>query len=220
VQDEPTIQVTEDGPYAVLGGLPVAPGRIVKTELGEPVEWDIGEPYATGKRVDLCRCGRSKTKPFCDDSHLEGFDGTETASREPSAGRRRTFPAKDVALTDDISICSHAGFCRDVVTDVWSRLPEAGNPEVRAKIEAIAARCPSGRLGLIDRETDGPIEPAFEPGIVVEENGPYCVRGGVRVRSEDGTSWETRNRMTLCRCGGSANKPFCDGTHDRIGFRG
>ncbi len=220
MKDGLTIQVTEDGPYVVRGGLPVTPGRIVKTELGEPVEWDIGEPYPTGKRVDLCRCGRSKTKPFCDDSHLEGFDGTETASREPSAERRRTFPAKGVALTDDISICSHAGFCRDVVTDVWSRLPEAGNPEVRAKIEAIVARCPSGRMGLIDRETDEPIEPAFEPGIVVEENGPYCVRGGVHVQCEDGTSWETRNRMTLCRCGGSANKPFCDGTHDRIGFRG
>jgi len=60
----------------------------------------------------------------------------------------------------------------------------------------------------------------FEQGVVVEEDGPYWVRGGVRIESADGHVWETRNRVTLCRCGASSNKPFCDATHDEIGFRG
>ena len=65
-----------------------------------------------------------------------------------------------------------------------------------------------------------PIEASFEQGIVVEQNGPYWVRGGVRVESADGHMWETRNRVTLWRCGRSSNKPFCDATHDEIDFRG
>ena len=68
---EPGIKVTADGPYEVRG-IPVATGRIVRTARGESIEWEVDEPYAAAKLVMLCRCGRSKTKPFCDDSHLEG----------------------------------------------------------------------------------------------------------------------------------------------------
>jgi len=219
VFEEPTIHVTEDGPYAVRGALPVAPGRIVKTALGEPIEWEIGAAYASPPHVRLCRCGRSNTKPFCDDSHLEGFDGTEVADRAPTAERRQAFPGSGITLTDDITLCSRAGFCNDEVTDAWERMASSADPAVRAKIEAIVARCPSGRLQLA-RDDGTPIGPAFEPGVVVERDGPYWVRGGVRVTSVDRQPWEQRNRVALCRCGGSANKPFCDGTHEGIGFRG
>ena len=219
MSDEPIIQVTTDGPYVVQGLLPVAPGRIVKTALGEPIEWEIGEPYATGGTARLCRCGRSNTKPFCDESHLDGFDGTEVADRTPTAERRKSFPGSGLTLTDDITLCSRAGFCNDEVTDVWERMQTSADPAVRSRIEEIVARCPSGRLALA-REDRAPVEPTFEPAIVVERDGPYWVRGGASVESAGGEPWETRNRMTLCRCGGSANKPFCDGTHEDIGFRG
>ncbi len=216
--DELGINVTEDGPYWVRG-TPVAAARIVTTDRGEPIEWDIDEPYETGRVAVLCRCGRSKTKPFCDDSHLEGFEGREVADRGPTADRRESFPGGGLILTDDVSLCSHAGFCRDYTSTAWDRMDEIDHPDVRAKEEAIAFRCPSGRLVLLD-EDDTPIEATFEPAVVVERDGPYWVRGGVRVESSDGHVWETRNRVTLCRCGRSSNKPFCDGTHDEIGFRG
>ncbi len=215
---EPRVSVTVDGPYEVRG-LPVSPGRIVKTTLGEPVEWDIDEPLPGGATVRLCRCGRSNTKPFCDDSHLDGFDGTEVADHVPTAQRRQALPGGGLTLTDDISLCSSAGFCKDEVTDTWERMDSISDPDVRGKVEAIVAHCPSGRLVLL-REEGAPVEPDFEPGIVVEKGGPYWVRGGVRVESSDGEPWEMRNRVTLCRCGRSANKPFCDGTHERIGFQG
>jgi CDGSH-type Zn-finger protein len=64
----------------------------------------------------------------------------------------------------------------------------------------------------------------FEPSIGVVEDpqigvsGPLWVRGGIQVEAADGTPYEVRNRVTLCRCGASQNKPFCDGSHAAIGF--
>jgi len=45
------------------------------------------------------------------------------------------------------------------------------------------------------------------------------VKGGIPIQSSKGFVYEIRNRVTLCRCGKSANKPFCDGTHVKIRFR-
>lgn len=51
------------------------------------------------------------------------------------------------------------------------------------------------------------------------ENGPYLVKGPVTVRDADGGEYRSaRETIALCRCGGSSNKPFCDGTHSKIGF--
>ena len=61
-----------------------------------------------------------------------------------------------------------------------------------------------------------------EPAVTITplENGPYLVKGPVAVRDADGTEYPPSERATiaLCRCGGSTNKPFCDGTHSKIGF--
>ena len=68
------------------------------------------------------------------------------------------------------------------------------------------------------------VEQKYEPSIGLIEDtakrcaGPLWMRGGVRVVGADGFNYEVRNRMTLCRCGASKNKPFCDGTHVSIGF--
>jgi CDGSH-type Zn-finger protein len=56
--------------------------------------------------------------------------------------------------------------------------------------------------------------------ITPRPNGPYLVKGAVRITDADGTEYDTTGRavVALCRCGGSTTKPFCDGTHSRIGF--
>ena len=60
---------------------------------------------------------------------------------------------------------------------------------------------------------------ADEVTIKVSENGPYLVTGPIRLLDADGTAHEVqRSTVALCRCGGSTTKPFCDGTHSRIGF--
>ena len=88
--------------------------------------------------------------------------------------------------------------------------------------EAIArqvALCPSGALSYALAGSSAPVEAEREPGITASKNGPYLVVGKIPVVSEDGTTYEVRARFALCRCGGSRNKPFCDGTHWHNGFR-
>ncbi len=55
--------------------------------------------------------------------------------------------------------------------------------------------------------------------IKVSRNGPYVVTGPVEVRDADGTTYTVKETFALCRCGGSTTKPFCDGTHSKIGFQ-
>jgi len=78
------IGVTENGPYVVEGSVPLARQTIVTDDAGDSVEWLQGEEFEAKATYNLCRCGQSATKPFCDGSHVRvGFDGTETASRLP-----------------------------------------------------------------------------------------------------------------------------------------
>ena len=55
--------------------------------------------------------------------------------------------------------------------------------------------------------------------IEVIKNGPYIVKGEVELKDSDGNNFPVEKRMALCRCGASTEKPFCDGTHSKIGFK-
>jgi hypothetical protein len=80
------------------------------------------------------------------------------------------------------------------------------------------ANCPSGRL-ILRLRNGKVIEPELEPSIgvvfdpIINGIGPLWVRGGIPIEAADGHIYEIRNRVTLCRCGKSTNKPFCDGKH-------
>jgi 3-phenylpropionate/trans-cinnamate dioxygenase ferredoxin subunit len=56
--------------------------------------------------------------------------------------------------------------------------------------------------------------------IKVSRNGPYIVKGSVELQDADGKTYPAKQTFALCRCGGSTTKPFCDGTHSKIGFQG
>jgi CDGSH-type Zn-finger protein len=58
-----------------------------------------------------------------------------------------------------------------------------------------------------------------EVNIEVRKNGPYIVTGPVELKDAEGTKYPSEGRMALCRCGASTEKPFCDGTHSKIGFQ-
>jgi CDGSH-type Zn-finger protein len=95
-----TVRVSKDGPYMVTGDVSMAKQTIGTNEAGESVKWTQGEEYPTQTQFALCRCGHSAKKPFCDGSHARvGFDGTETASREPhprtSQGDTRSIDVVD-----------------------------------------------------------------------------------------------------------------------------
>jgi CDGSH-type Zn-finger protein len=221
------ITITKDGPYQVDGGIPLSKQIIEPNEEGESWAWREGRRYEVGASYRLCRCGGSSNKPFCDGTHeRNGFDGTETAERTPYLEQAEVLTGPDLVLTDAEPLCSFARFC-DARGQIWN-LIEEGGPTAVALAEREAGHCPSGRLVTWRAKPDGGLErvgePTFEPSIGVVEDpqqrvsGPLWVRGGIPIFSADGTQYEVRNRVTLCRCGASQNKPFCDGTHASIGF--
>jgi hypothetical protein len=91
------------------------------------------------------------------------------------------------------------------------------DPEVRARILRMVQNCPSGRL-VAWTQGGLELEPEFRPSIAAVTDGPLWVRGGIPIEAPDGFVYEVRNRVTLCRCGQSSTKPFCDGSHEQIKF--
>ena len=219
------IRITKDGPYRVSGDLPLTKVTIGANENGESVRWEWGGKFPDQARYDLCRCGSSATKPFCDGTHAKiGFDGTETASRQAYRDDAKLIEGPALSLTDVESLCAFARFC-DPNGKVWNLVKETDNKAARSDFVRETCNCPSGRLVAWDNATGQAIEPELPPSIGAIEDpaescsGPLWVRGGVQVVAADGHAYEVRNRVTLCRCGASKNKPFCDGSHVTIKFR-
>jgi CDGSH-type Zn-finger protein len=216
--DQVKIKVNENGPYVVSGGIPLEEDIIITDGDGIAYEWRAGKKYPIKDKYTLCRCGQSKNKPFCDGthSHIE-FDGTETAGKEPFLKQAEEISGPGLDLSDASALCIHAGFC-DRAGGIWNLIEDSDDPEAAKVAMEEAGDCPSGRLVVWDKDGNE-IEPEFEPaiGLIVDPeaggNGALWVRGHVPIEGADGSRYEVRNRVTLCRCGNSSNKPFCDGTH-------
>lgn len=201
----PRITPTENGPYLVEN----VPNL---TNRHGPVS------ERPRKRVFLCRCGGSKAKPYCDNSHkTNGFSSARLGGGDPD--RRDDYEAPEVTIHDNRGICAHVGFCTDELPEVFNnKLKPWVNPDGASgeRIIRQVRRCPSGALsyskdGVEHRDQER------EPGIYVSPNGPYFVSGGPELLdTEVDTSMgegASREHYTLCRCGQSKNKPFCDGSH-------
>ena len=213
------IEVTRDGPYHVTGSLPLSEQRIVTNAGGESLDYREGTVFDASPDYDLCRCGHSGNRPFCDGTHKTvQFDGTETATQQPYLERAETFEGPTMNLTDVEDLCAFARFC-DPEGRVWNRVGQTDDPDARRVVTRESGDCPGGRLVAWERATGEAVEPAFEPSIGLIEDtarkvrGPIWVRGSIPVVSAGGETYEVRNRIALCRCGGSRNKPFCDGSH-------
>ncbi len=218
------IIVSKNGPYQVSGNLPLDKQYIVPDENGYPLEWKKGETYPQKESYSLCRCGHSGNKPYCDGTHEKiKFDGTESASREKYADWAEKISGPDLDLTDVPDLCSSARFCHRA-GGTWNLTKKSDMPEAKKTAIEEARHCPSGRLVAHNKKTGKPFEPDFEPSLSLVEDpeegvsGPVWVKGGIPIESEGGIPYETRNRATLCRCGQSKNKPFCDGTHIEAKF--
>jgi len=210
------ITVTKDGPYVVTGNVPLSEKSIVP--IGKEYILRNGRDYPHGEEYALCRCGKSKNHPFCDGSHgSEGFVGIETASTDTYKRRAEVIRGPGMTLMDD-GRCAVARFCHRKNGTAWSLAINSDDPGNRDEAIIAARECPAGRLTAI--ENDGRVvETEFEQSIVVLQDpenrvsAGLFVRGGIPVESADGERYEVRNRMALCRCGRSRNKPFCDGSH-------
>ncbi len=198
-EKQPSITPTPDGPYLVKG---------LNNFTNQKGSIETKETMA------LCRCGGSANKPFCDGTHAKiGFSSAKLEGRVED--KRENYKGKTITIYDNRGICAHAGRCTDGLASVF-RLKEEPwiLPDAASANEIIATiqKCPSGALSysvddIEHRDREG------EPTIFVAPNGPYLVSGRpdlINTTQAEGTSKE---HFTLCRCGGSKNKPFCDGTH-------
>ncbi len=212
--------MSKNGPYIVTGSIPLIKKEIRNDAEGYCSTWHDVETYPLQEQYALCRCGNSKNKPFCDGTHTKiHFNGTETADDTPISGKSRKNYRDLHCRSLMLIICvSMQGFACGLVGSGTSR----GNQETLRPGTLLyrrQANCPSGRLVVWDKKTGEALEPEFEKSIVIieypprSEHGPLWVRGGIPVESSEGHVYEIRNRVTLCRCGKSYNKPFCDGSH-------
>jgi CDGSH-type Zn-finger protein len=197
---KPVIEVTRDGPFVV---------RDLRSFFSSS-----GGPIKTQQEMRLCRCGRSRNKPFCDGTHARtGFSGAKDEDRTPD--ETIAHKGREITIHDNRGICASAGVCsRHLPTvyrssaDPWVD-PNGAKPE---DIAAVSRLCPSGALyhtikGVQYRDFQR------EPMIVISRNGPLKVTGSIELRDPEGCRPESNEHYTLCRCGRSLNKPFCDGSH-------
>jgi CDGSH-type Zn-finger protein len=213
------IKVIKNGPYLVSNGVPLIEQIISVNENDEAIEWRAGRKYPVQDKYSLCRCGESNNKPYCDNAHKKtDFDGTETAGFDPYINNAEVINGPILRLTDNKKLCASGWFCLPS-GGTWKLTRKSNNPVSRELAIKQVYNCPSGRLVVWDKKNGNEIEPKFIPsiGAIFDSKsgvlGPLWVRGGIPIESAKGALYEIRNRVTLCRCGKSSNKPFCDSSH-------
>lgn len=211
-KEKPKIACLPNGPYYLLNEL--APKVIPNIQNSR------GEPCSTITGVALCRCGGSNNKPFCDGTHgRNGFtDGKQT---DGALDKRTDYVGKKVAVHDNRGICAHAGRCTDNLASVFKLNEEPWIDPDGASVEEIIdtiKKCPSGALSYTIDEVEHRDQDR-ETMVTLTKDGPYAVTGGIEIVEQLQGEGASTEHYTLCRCGGSKNKPFCDGTHWHIGFK-
>ncbi|MEO1138757.1 MAG: CDGSH iron-sulfur domain-containing protein [Pseudomonadota bacterium] len=203
--DKPEIEERENGPLVVKG--------IHRMMDAEGIEVEVKPVMA------LCRCGKSKDKPFCDGSHNDA--GFQSRGGEP-AGKDKilTYKGAEVAVTYNPMVCSHAAECVRMAGEAFD--PEA-RPWIQPdkvsaeRVREVVAACPSGALAMV--EGDGREHLFTERAeIVIQRHGPYWVQNVPPPCDLKGEGM-TERKYVLCRCGMSGNKPYCDGSHRDQGWR-
>jgi CDGSH-type Zn-finger protein len=221
-----TIIIIHNGPYRVRGRVPLVEKTQIVSEYGEPLTWKKeGEIEVEAEEYCLCRCGHSEKEPFCDGAHRKiGFDGTEHAKTDRTSEHRTTLPGGTrLLVTKDLSLCMNSGFCGMRDGDISQFVAASRNTRIRSLVMAMVERCPSGALAskgekrAVDIEPDLPQQIALTTEVTSDGPivGPLWVTGCIQIERSDGQPFEARNRVTLCNCGLSGNKPLCDGTHRR-----
>lgn len=199
------VRFTKDTPYVIKGS--------------PPMETPDGKTREIPEGASLCRCGRSSSKPYCDGTHVDiGFTGDKLPGRLPDRDRR--YKGRELTIIDNRGVCSHDESCIRGLPDVFRRDrfpwidPNAASAE---EIIRVIELCPSGALSW---EVDGVRHQDLdrEPRIIVMPGGPFHFVGGIAMTDDLGSAPESTEHFTLCRCGESKNKPFCDGGHHQVHF--
>jgi len=166
----------------------------------------------SGNPAYLCRCGKSKKKPFCDGTH---GDINFKSAREIKDEIIQEYVGKDMTITFNRSICAGAAHCVAQLPSVFSSESSTNwidpdNDSPNKVIETIKA-CPSGALSYILGDIEH-LDKRKTAKISIIKNGPYNVEAVTYDFLPTPTNFST-TKYTLCRCGLSKNKPYCDYSH-------
>ncbi|MFI3282028.1 MAG: CDGSH iron-sulfur domain-containing protein [Rikenellaceae bacterium] len=217
------VVVTAEGPYLLYGRPPMAEQFIMCNTQAESWYYQQGRSFSVeGDPTRLCRCGASHNKPYCDGEHLHtAWDGELTADEDRILDDAVAVEGDDIILADNEKYCVYARFCHPQ-SGAWHLTEESSDPQKRELAIRESMMCPSARLMMFDKGGDAPHEFKFDQSVGVIEDpqigvsGGLWLRGGIAVAKEYGSQYELRNRVVLCRCGASHNKPYCDGSHASI----
>jgi CDGSH-type Zn-finger protein len=220
LQEKPKILTLPNGPYYLINEM--------EPKVVENLRNSNGESLSTIRGIALCRCGASKNKPFCDGTHgIIRFLNNDTEVTETGhivKDKRKTYAGEKIIIHDNRKICSHAAECVNNLPSVFKFNARPWiDPEAATLEESINTirKCPSGALSYSIDGVEYKDQNEREPMVTVSKEGPYIITGGVELIGDnlqfgDGASKE---HYTLCRCGASRNKPFCDGMHRVINFK-
>jgi CDGSH-type Zn-finger protein len=221
---KPKILPLPNGPYYLINDMQPKVVYNLQNFKGKPLSTTVG--------IALCRCGASKNKPFCDGTHnVIGFssanrtlDENDDTKKTAIKDKRRDYPGKEITVHDNRKICSHAAECVNNLSSVFKLGSRPWiNPDASKMndIVDVVRRCPSGALSYsIDGVEYRDPEEQRNPIVTVLKNGPYHITGGIELIGENIQFGEgaSKEHYTLCRCGASENKPFCDGAHKSSKF--
>jgi len=211
-QPTPKIACLPNGPYYLLNDMtPASVPNLCRAN---------GASCASVRGVALCRCGGSANKPFCDGTHgINGF--TDKRIADDSRNRRVNFVGMHITIHDNRGICAHAGICTDRLKSVFRMRQEPWIDPNGASTEEIIAtikECPSGALSYSIEAVEHR-DHAREPMVTITNDGPYAIAGGIELIGVTFGDGASKEHYTLCRCGASKSKPFCDGSRCQLGFR-
>ena len=205
--DDEVIEIIKDGPYIAYN---------VKLMLNSK-----GEEMESSSRMSLCRCGHSEDQPFCDGSHMD-VDFDDEKKEDRVSDKVIKYEGKNITIYDNRGICSHIGYCTNLLPKVFDKTrfkwidPDAADAK---DIIRICELCPSGALSYslpggerVKKVGSQRKKIRISPG-PYGENGPFDIEGGIKLKSDRDHAPECEEHYSLCRCGASKNKPFCDGSH-------
>lgn len=140
-----------------------------------------------------------------------------------SANVKKEYSNGEITVVWQPAKCIHSEICVKTLPNVydpkarpWINVDNATTDELKAQIN----KCPSGALSFYMNGEEKVEEETTETQVDVMANGPLLVHGTLKVTDKDGNT-ETRGQKTaFCRCGASNNKPYCDGAHVKVGFKG
>lgn len=222
INSTPRAVISLNGRYIGIGNVALPMQSIRVDNGGGSENWDKGNAFLPSEKFALCRLRQSGSKPSCDGIHAKiGFDGTETASRYPYQKQGKIFAGPALSLMDAKLRRAFARFS-DPHRQVWSQVTHSDQPHVRTTFLHRVANCPTRRSVLLGDAPGKAIKPKLPISIGLIEDPeqqrgrPDWLRGGPPMIAGHGFAYELRNRLILCRCVQSKNRPYCDGSHASI----